>query len=539
MTEEQNAIQQQQDNSLLSFGDAPTEDNLKELSLQQQIDIEERKNQEKTDFAAHRRIYPNSFNGARFVWDTPQTGKQPDQDFAEFDVSRKTVESSDLIGLVGIFVNVSAGWIYWGDEEDPDYDEESKAPICKTKAVYTRYGEEEELTVDEMPLTDLIRQPHQSKSKPGQFTRDMKRKRNFMHVYGSRSPVEKPLFDYLCTLERNDDGTVTASFGDLANQMEVSQKGIATMLEWGQRRGYFPNYDAGEEKVTVTLGDPQSFKFDEVPVTKENVDARYRKCEECVFFHQHFSGDLDKEGNMRRKSTKCGFNGEFKFVVFALAVWDEQEEQTVLYRPEDYAEENDIETLSGPFTVRCLINKTTGLNVIGEGEMDVQINSDTNPLYDNFCTAFSSYYKTMRETTPRIQSFEGQAVYNFLTLVTPVEVRKKDPNQGSASHIPVFRHLAYGRYDDCLVRHNVAKLAYDIEQTEIRAYNGEVVQMPNQNPVFDALKAEGWNCYEPGEETENGSAGSKPDNDGEDAVEAKAVPANKQGKTPFVQKSRN
>ena len=147
---------------------------------------------------------------------------------------------------------------------------------------------------------------------------------------------------------------------------------------------------------------------------------------------------------------------------------------------------------------RMLFNKTAGLQKIGEGNFEVQINKKNNPLAEDIYD-FPTYLETLQSSFNRIDFFEdgNKPVYNFLTVITPVEVSKSDPKEAGADYIPVFKHLKGGYFDHCLKQYNVSKIAYDLEKAEIRAANNESVYLPTDNPVFEALEKEGLNCYRP------------------------------------------
>ena len=432
--QEQNLeIQKQNQNQELSTFD---DDDTSGLDLSQINDpqlakaLEERKNRELKDYTAHRKLYPNGLNGERMVWHTPFLKKEEGTEFSEFPtISRKGFGASDILGLVGVFTSVNFGFAYWRD------DREDNRPHCQTVAVYTRYGENEKLTVGNLPLKEPYRQPHQAKGKPSEFNKQLRKKKSYMTLYGSRPPLDEE-----------------------GNQVET-------------------DIDPSE------------------PITLDNVDKRFRTCEQCVHFKDHFDLSLDDKGEIPRKASKCGFSGEMKFAVFAIAVLESDingNKDVVFYRPEDYG----IDTLTGPFIASLRINKTMGLQSIGDGDFDIQINKKTNPLAEDVYD-FPTYYDLLQSSLGRIDFYEDytKPIYNFLTLMTPVEVVKDDPNAGGADYIPVFKHLKGGYFDHYLKQHNVSQIAYDLEKAEIRAANNESVTFPTANPVFESLEKEGLNCY--------------------------------------------
>jgi hypothetical protein len=422
------------------------------------MDIEEKENEVPNDYIAHRKVYPNSFNGSRFVWTTPFIKSSPEIEFSEFpNVNKKSLYGEEIIGLVGMFIDVSFGFVYWGSKEDQRKNE--NRPICKTVAAHTHYRGKDELIVDNMPLKKPVRQPYQAKTKPGTFSQDLRRLKSRLTLYGSRAPLD-------------ENGNVVET-----------------------------EYDSSE------------------PITLENVDKRFRTCESCVFFHDHFKGQADPEDGIPSESAKCGFNGEFKFVVFAVAIQEkdaDENKQVVFYEPGDLG----IETLTGPFVARCTLNKSTGLNEVGQGRYEISINSQTNPLYDDKFTSFSKYYEFLEKSRERHavvgKEDDKKVVYNAVTMITPVEVEKDDPNEGGADYIPMFRHLGGGNlFDHCLISENLAQFAYDLEQAEIQMANGQPVTIPSKNPIYEVLKQSGYNCFDSeGEEPQQPQQPQQPQNNG-------------------------
>lgn len=455
MPEENNQIQpyNQESEELATFDDQETELNLDEIKDPQLLQtLKERQNKTLVDYSAHRKIYPNSMNGEKIVWDTPFMRKEEGQEFAEFPtISRKSYGASDIIGVVGIVTSADFGFAYWGDDQESN----SGGPKCKTVAAYTRYGDQEKLVTSNLPLKTPYRQPHQSKKEPSKFNKDLRRKKSYLTLYGSRAPLDE------------------------------------------------------EGKETETGYDPSE------PITLDNVDQRFRTCEQCVHFKDHFDLE-DEHGQVSRKASKCGFNGEIKVAVFAIAVEETDikgNKDVVFYRPEDYG----IDTLTGPFIARMLLNKTAGLQQIGEGDFEIQVNKKSNPLAEGIYD-FPTYYDLLQSSLSRIDLYEDgtKPVYNFLTVITPIEVKKSDPKAGGADYIPVFKHLKGGHFDHCLKSEKVSQIAYDLEKAEIRSANNEAVYIPTANPVFDALEKEGLNCYRPdasdGEEPPEDGSGETPDN---------------------------
>lgn len=431
-------LENQEENNLLSFDDIDNTPNLEDVQdplLRKEL--EERQNKELKDYSAHRRIFPNSFNGSKLVWDTPFMQKPQDVQFPEFpNLTKNSVSAGNIIGLVGIITKARFGFTYWKEDDEEDT-KKSNVPTCKTIAAYSRIGEEDQLIVNDNPLPKPIRQPHQSKSKYNEYTKDLKRMKSNFTIYGSRPPLDEE-----------------------GNEIEV-------------------NHDPSE------------------PITMDNIDQRFRTCESCVYHGQHFDGEVNSKGEMGRKADKCGMSGQIKFCVFAVVVLEEDvngESSVVYYKPEDYG----IDTLQGPFMAQSTVNKTMGLSELGKKDFDLQINKTTNPIanQENGFVAFPTYLDWLKDNPNRHKYIEGNVIYNALTLITPVEVQKEDPKSGGASYIPVFK-LMEGKYiTNSLIRKDVPSLAYEIEQAEIKAANGKETVIPSHNPIFDALKQEGYKVFD-------------------------------------------
>ena len=244
----QNEIQTtNQSQELASFDDDSNDIDLDQINDPQLLQtLKERQNKTLLDYTAHRKIFPTCMNGEKFVWQTPFLKKEQGVEFAEFPALSR--KGIGASDIIGIVGLITA--TDFGFAYWRDDKDSNNGPFCKTVAAYTRYGDKEKLHVSNLPLNVPYRQPHQAKAKPDQYNKELRRKKSHVTLYGSRPPLD-------------EDG----------NEIEV-------------------DYDQSE------------------PITLDNVEQRFRTCEQCVHFKDHFDLQLDDKGEIPRKASKCGFNGE-------------------------------------------------------------------------------------------------------------------------------------------------------------------------------------------------------------------------------------